>query len=442
MLRAVAADLEIAADSGVGLGGDGALARDAVARAGLRHLPPGQLDALGQGALGDVAAGGPQPLQHVGEVGQQARHRTGGARGIGLRDVLSWPHAHRAVPAMTFPAQAARFPELRYMGSKKRLLPWIHDALAGLDFETAVDPFSGSGAVAYLMKAMGRGVAASDFLNVSATVAQAIVVNSDAEVDAATLERLLEPNPGADDFIRRTFAGVFFGPGDLAFLDSVSANLRRVADERVRALAMAALVRSCLKKQPRGVFTISGDTSRHDDGRRDLRLGIEEHFVEQVAVFNAAVFSNGRAHSAAHRDAFAVEPGCADLVYLDPPYVPRADDNCYIKRYHFVEGLSCYWKGLAILQHTKVRKIEKRFTPFSYRGRAEQAFAELFDRFRRQTVVLSYGSNGFPDVDRLVGLLRATKGRVEVLTRPHRYRFGTHAGVKRASADEYLIIGR
>lgn len=48
------------------------------------------------------------------------------------------------------------FPEIRYMGSKRRLLPWIHGVLEGtLDFETALDPFSGSGAVAYLMKAMG-----------------------------------------------------------------------------------------------------------------------------------------------------------------------------------------------------------------------------------------------------------------------------------------------
>lgn len=343
---------------------------------------------------------------------------------------------------MTMPAQVSRFPELRYMGSKARLLPWIHDALAGLDFETAVDPFSGSGAVSYLMKAMGRGVAASDFLDVSATVARAIVANSDAQVDGDALHRLLAPNPGADDFIRRTFAGVFFAPDDLAFLDRASANLRGLADARVRALAMAALVRSCLKKQPRGVFTISGDTSRHDDGRRDLRLGLEQHFVEQVAVFNAAVFCNGRSHSAGTRDAFAVEPGSADLVYLDPPYVPRADDNCYVKRYHFVEGLACYWRGLAILDHTKVRKFAKRDTPFSYRARAEGAFAALFERFRRQTIVLSYGSNGFPDLDRLVHLMRATKPRIEVLARPHRYRFGTHAAVKRAAAEEYLIIGR
>ena len=54
-------------------------------------------------------------------------------------------------------------------------------------------------------------------------------------------------------------------------------------------------------------------------------------------------------------------------MYFDPPYVPRADDNCYMKRYHFLEGLSCYWKGLRIMENTRVKKIEKPYTPFSYR---------------------------------------------------------------------------
>ena len=33
------------------------------------------------------------------------------------------------------PPHAAAYPELRYMGSKRRLLPWIHQHLRELDFE-------------------------------------------------------------------------------------------------------------------------------------------------------------------------------------------------------------------------------------------------------------------------------------------------------------------
>jgi adenine-specific DNA-methyltransferase len=173
-----------------------------------------------------------------------------------------------------------------------------------------------------------------------------------------------------------------------------------------------------------------------------LKLSLEEHFLEQVAIFNAAVFDNTQSNRAMRSDVFDVEAGPVDLVYLDPPYVPRSDDNCYIKRYHFLEGLSCYWEGLPIDETTKVKKIAKRFTPFSYRRTAIEAFERMFAKFANSTIVLSYSSNGFPDLDQLVSMLQKHKGEVTVFEKPHRYHFGTHVAVERASVTEYLIVGR
>ena len=340
------------------------------------------------------------------------------------------------------PDQAGDYPKLRYMGSKHRLLSWIHSVLCTLDFETAADPFVGSGCVAYLLKAMGKRVTASDFLNFPAVIASATVGNSRHKLDSSTVERLLRPVKNGPDFIARTFKGVFFTPADLRFLDRVSANLEELDHPHQRNLALAALIRSCLKKQPRGVFTISGDLSHYDDGRRDLRLSVEEHFLEQVGVFNAIVFDNGCRNAVKQADVFSLRPRGIDLVYLDPPYVPRSDDNCYIKRYHFLEGISCYWRSLRIMPETKVRKIEKPFTPFSYRRTAIGAFDRMFRLFRKSTIVLSYSSNGFPDLRELEKLLRRYKSGVSVYTRPHRYHFGTHERVERTAVQEYLIVGQ
>jgi len=342
----------------------------------------------------------------------------------------------------TIPARALAYPELRYMGSKTRLLPWIFETLNTLDFESAIDPFSGSGCVAYLMKAMGRRVIASDFLNFSSTVARATVENNNRHLDGVAIRQLLAPVSPNHSFIEKTFRNVFYTRDDLRFLDRVSGNVRQIDDPHQQALAFAALFRSCLKKQPRGVFTISGDLSRYDDGRRDLRISLEEHFLEQIEVYNAAVFDNGRRNQALRSDLFDLPQRKVDLVYLDPPYVPRSDDNCYIKRYHFLEGLSCYWQGLPIDHTTKVRKIAKRFTPFSYRRTAVEAFDRMFARFAKSTIALSYSSNGFPDLDELVRLMRTYKSDIRVFERPHRYHFGTHAGVERAKVTEYLIVGR
>jgi DNA adenine methylase/adenine-specific DNA-methyltransferase len=340
------------------------------------------------------------------------------------------------------PERVSDYPELRYMGSKHRLLPWIHGVLRNLDFETAADPFVGSGCVAYLLKAMGKRVVASDFLNFPSVLATATVANSHHYLDGPAVKRLLGSRRSGPHFIEKTYNGIFYTREDLRFLDRVSGNIENLGNPYQQALARSALIRSCLKKQPRGVFTISGDLSHYDDGRRDLRLTIEEHFLEQVEAFNRVVFDNGRRHTVKHADVFSLKPRGVDLVYLDPPYVPRSDDNCYMKRYHFLEGLSCYWRGVNIMENTKVKKIEKPYTPFSYRRQAIDAFDRMFRLYRNSIIVLSYSSNGFPNREILEALLRRYKPTVTAYEKQHRYHFGNHDHVERAAVDEYLIVGR
>lgn len=340
------------------------------------------------------------------------------------------------------PVRAAAYPELRYMGSKNRLLPWIYGVLSKLSFNNAADPFLGSGCVAYLMKTMGKSVRGSDFLNFPVVLANAALVNSQRQLDAAAIKALTSPAKAPTHFIERTYKGIFYTVADLRFLDRVSANLSQLSDPLDVALARAALIRSCLKKQPRGVFTISGDLSRYDDGRRDLRMTIEEHFREQCEVFNQAVFDNGRMHSAKRQDVFQTDPTGIDLVYLDPPYVPRADDNCYMKRYHFLEGLSCYWEGLEIMEGTKTKKVAKPFSAFGSRKHAIEAFDRMFCLWEQSIIVLSYSSNGYPDLGELVSMMKRYKRQVTVHERGHRYHFGTHAGATRSNVQEYLIVGQ
>lgn len=344
-----------------------------------------------------------------------------------------------------FPGRAGAYPEFRYMGSKHRLLPWLHGILSRLEFDSAADPFCGSGSVSYLLKSMGKRVISSDFLNFPSTIASALVANDGETLSPAHVAHLLRDAPGRDDFIERTFGGIFFTPPDLRFLDTVWANLPSLPGDGRQALALTALIRACMKRQPRGVFTVATSkdgAQRYDDGRRDVRLSLREHFEEQVSLLNPLVFAGTQPCTAARRDVFDDAPGgTPDLVYLDPPYVPRSDDNCYVKRYHFLEGLSLYWRGVRIMPETKVRKIEKPYTPFSYRRDAEAAFDRLFARYRDSTIVLSYADQAYPDRSVVAEILGAHKRVVTVHERSHRYHFGTHAGVERAKTTEYVLVG-
>jgi adenine-specific DNA-methyltransferase len=337
-------------------------------------------------------------------------------------------------------SQSSRYPRLRFMGSKHKLLPWIEHVLADLEFQTALDAFSGSGCVSYLLKTMGKTVHSNDFLRFACDLTQATVKNSTETLNQADVDELMTPGDPTRRFIEEHFRGVFFEDEDNRFLDEVWAHLPALSPAK-RALALSALYRSCLKRQPRGVFTVGG-LGRYDDGRRDLRLSLTEHFVESVKTFNDLVFDNQQVHDVTCGDVFEVRVE-ADLVYLDPPYVPRSDDNCYIKRYHFLEGLSSYWEGAEFHPTSKVKKLRKRYTPFSYRREAITAFDRMFARFSSSIIVLSYSSNGYPDLDVLLELLSRYKTEITVHQTDHRYNFGTHSRVAkdRTAVTEYLVIG-
>lgn len=339
------------------------------------------------------------------------------------------------------PAELAKFPRFRYMGSKFRLLPWIHETFTDIGFETVTDAFSGSGVVSYLLKAMGKQVRANDALAFPSVLTSATVANNATHLDSADLELLLSSKARlpSERFIRRIYDGIFYTSEELSSLDNLWSGIRQLESPLKQSLAVASMLRSAIKRQPRGLFTVS-DPTRYQDGRRDLQLNILEHFVEQVEAYNAAVFSNGQRNTSTCNDVFSVSPG-SDLVYLDPPYVPLADDNCYIKRYHFLEGLACYWQNKKIMMDTKVRKIAKPFTPFSYRRTALDAFDRLFRHFADSILVLSYSSNAYPDLETLCSMMRRYKKSIDVMEKTHRYHFGTHSSAKRNIVKEYLIIG-
>jgi len=352
----------------------------------------------------------------------------------------------------SFPERTRTYPQLRFMGSKFRLLPWIHEVVGQLEFETVLDAFSGSGCVSYLFKLMGKQVISNDFLHFAATIAEAVIENPGIRLSSEDLDLLLSYDPKHRRFIERTFSGIFFTPRDLRFLDRTWWNIRKMSSRYKRSVAVSALIRSCVKRQPRGLFTVAGDPEHYKDGRRDVQLSLEEHFLEQVSVYNNVASDNGKKNYAIRSDVFdlarpqpggrRIDVGSFDLVYLDPPYVPRSDDNCYIKRYHFLEGLSCYWENLEILESSRVKKVKKRYTPFSYRKSAVSAFDRMFAMFSESVLLLSYSSNGFPDLGILVSLMRKHKPSVEVFKKEHRYHFGTHQAARRNEVTEYLILGQ
>lgn len=324
------------------------------------------------------------------------------------------------------------------MGSKQKLIPFIDSVVSRLPASSVFDAFAGSGVVAHYFKSRGMRVVANDLLRFNYLASAAMIENDSSRLTDQQIRQVSTPNPQAGTFIRDNFSGLYFTDDENAWLDNAIANIRELEDPQLRAVALTALCRACLKKRPRGLFTYVG--FRYDDGRRDLRLSMEAQFRIAVAGVQAAIFRGKRRCTATNADTFDIRFPRTDLVYLDPPYMSRYSDNEYHRRYHFLEGLVSYWEGMPLQQTTITKKTLRRPSRFDARGNAEEVFRDLFGRCNRATILLSYSSNGVPDERRLRRLLQETDRRVRVFRHPHTYTFSTLGAQNSQNRVEELLF--
>ena len=339
------------------------------------------------------------------------------------------------------PEQVSAYPPTRFMGSKSKLLSEIWSVASQFKANSVVVLLSGSCIVGYMFKAKGKSVVSNDYMDMSATFTKAMVENSSVTLPLEEAGELLVSHRESDHFVASTFKDLYYTDEENDLIDTLRTNIAAIKDQYKHAIAMTALIRACIKKRPRGIFTYTGQ--RYNDGRKDLQKTLSQQFLEAVEAVNKAVFDNGQINRSNQGDAIDLRVEQADLVYIDPPYYSPLSDNEYVRRYHFVEGLARDWKGVEIQQHTQTKKFKSYPTPFATRKGAADAFAHLFKRFANSILIVSYSSNSLPTQDEMVTIMAKYKEHVEVIPVNYKYSFGNQGEAKthRNSVQEYLFVG-
>lgn len=212
------------------------------------------------------------------------------------------------------PAQVGAYPSTRFMGSKSKLLTEIWSVASQFEFDTAVDLFSSSEIVGYMLKAQGKSVISNDYMAMSATFTKAMVENNSVTLPLEEAKELLVPHKESDHFVATTFKALYYTDEENELIDTLRTNIAAIRDQYKHAIAMAALIRACTKKPPHGIFTYTGQ--RYNDGRKDLQKTLALQFLEAVKAINKAVFDNGKSNRSKYGDAMYLRVEHADLLYI------------------------------------------------------------------------------------------------------------------------------
>jgi adenine-specific DNA-methyltransferase len=316
---------------------------------------------------------------------------------------------------------------IKYLGSKRRLVPVLGDLLTRVGARSALDLFTGTTRVAQEWKLRRAEVWAVDLARYAEVLAGCYIATDGDHIDRSALSSALshlDDLPGTDGYVTATFSqdARFFQPDNARRIDAIRDEIQRQwAGDPLEPVLLTSLLEAA--------------------DRVDSTTGLQMAYLKQWSprsyqrlTLRAPVLLAGPGH-AVGGDATAVVGSLphVDLAYLDPPY----NQHRYFTNYHVWETLVAWdapeHYGVAC-KRLDAREDSTK-SVFNDRRKAGDALARLIADVRADTVVISGSNEGWVGIDDLVDMA-AVRGHVEVLAFDSRRYVGAQIGIHNPSGEK------
>lgn len=286
---------------------------------------------------------------------------------------------------------------LKYLGSKRTLVPVLGDLAVAAGARTAVDLFTGTTRVAQELKRRGLTVTAADVATYAGVLSDCFIATDAAAVDGQDLDDELErldALPGRRGYFTETFCeqSRFFQPKNGERVDAI-----RDALEAHRGTPLFPILLTSLMLAADRVDSTTGLQMAYlkqwaPRAHKDLQLRRPDLLDGAGATVVGDVMTT----------IDALPP--ADLMYLDPPY----NQHRYFANYHIWETL-VRWDapehyGVAC-KRVDARDAERK-SVFNSRRTMPAALASVLERARAEVLVVSYNDESWITADEMTRMLR------------------------------------
>jgi len=318
---------------------------------------------------------------------------------------------------------------IKYLGSKRRLVPVLGELVSRTGASTAIDLFTGTTRVAQEFKRRGAGVWAVDSAAYSRVFAECYIAIDGRRVDRAELDAAiahLQTLPGVDGYVTETFCrrSRYFQPFNGIRIDAI----RDAIESDFRASPLHPVLLTSLLEAA---------------DRVDSTTGVQMAYLKEWAPRSFAPLTlrvpellRGDGHTVSG-DALELAPKLpeVDVAYLDPPY----NQHRYFTNYHVWETL-VRWDAPAhygvACKRLDARESRTR-SPFNARATMAPALAEVIRDLRARVMIVSISDESWVSLEALLEMCDADS--VEVLTFDSRRYVGAQIGIFNPSGER---VGR
>jgi adenine-specific DNA-methyltransferase len=288
---------------------------------------------------------------------------------------------------------------IKYIGSKRTLVPLITQAITRLPVDSVCDMFAGTTRVGQGLRSAGLFVHSNDLATYSEVLGIAYI-EADESLDRVRIGELLEhldqikPEHG---YFTETFCvqSRFFQPANGMKVDAIRDEIERLDLTRVeKAVLLVSLMEAA--------------------DRVDSTCGLQMAYVKKWAArsFNplelrmpAAIHGPPGKVTRVDANELAATLGDVDCSYIDPPY----NQHSYFSNYHIWESLIRWDRP----EHYGVacKRIDCRTTKSAYNRKREawDAFAGLIREVTTPWMVVSFSNEGYHEQEAIESLLSESR---------------------------------
>lgn len=323
---------------------------------------------------------------------------------------------------------------IKYLGSKRTLVPTLGDMAEATQARTAVDLFTGTTRVAQEFKRRGLQVVAADAAAYSEVLSDCFVATDADLVDdehlAAELARL-GALPGVRGYFTDTFCerARFFQPKNGERVDAIREAIDR--DHPPGSPLRPVLLTSLM---------LAAD-------RVDSTTGVQMAYLKQWAPRSHADLELRRPDllpgtgRTVYGDVMATvdDIGRVDLAYVDPPY----NQHRYFANYHIWETLVRWDEPEHYGIACKRVDTRERSSVFNSRRTMPTALADVIGRLDAEVVVVSYNDESWITPEQMTDTLRsAGHDEVALLAFDRKRYVGAQIGIHNRSGERVGAVGR
>jgi len=317
---------------------------------------------------------------------------------------------------------------IKYLGSKRLLVPLIVDVVRSLGEEqTVVDLFSGTSRVGHALKNNGYRVLANDLGAYAAMLARCYV-QADREDVIAEVERLLPEMAavrGRAGYITETFCvkARFFQPKNGARIDAMRDWIaRRALDPEVEAVLLVALMEAADRVDSTTGLQMAYLKQWAPRAYNDIELRIPS-VISRIATGKCL------AYQLEAQEAATTLSG--NIGYLDPPY----NQHSYLGNYHVWETLVRWDSPEPYGVAQKRLDTRDRKSDFNSKRKIHDALRAVVSNLDVDELVVSFNDEGYVSRREMIDLL-SCRGEVIVLEKDYKRYVGAQIGVYNPDGDK------